>query len=77
MRIILFQIEIDLYDLWRNVFTDRPDYLSSHNTLIMNILYFDGCNVDTSLFEVGWYDNKFYFEILFFDWIKWNIQKWR
>ena len=77
MRIIPIQIEIDLYDLWRGVFADRPDWMSSYNTLMLNVFYFDGPNTTTSLLEIGWYQGKFHFEIFYTDWIKWKYQEWK
>ena len=53
MRFIPFEIEIDL---WKK-----------HNTLRIAFIMFETPNNSYSLFEIGWYQGEFIFDLLFFN----------
>ncbi len=63
MRIIPIEVEFD--------------YWPKHHTLRFAVLHFDWPDGDASLLEIGWYQGDFCFDVLFWGWIGWRIERWR
>ena len=51
MRIILFEIEVDIWP--------------GHHTFLVRALHFDWPTRDASLLELGWYQGRFQWDLLF------------
>jgi hypothetical protein len=72
MKIIPIQLEIS-YD---RGYQDKTLF-GKWSIFCLNIGLFDWCDGETSLFEIGWYQGDFVFELLYSNLIKWQIIKWR
>jgi len=61
MKIIIFEVEIDY---WPKAHTAR-----------FAILNLDNTDWSSSLFDIGWYQGCFYFDALFWRYIRWEIMQ--
>jgi len=50
------------------------EYLKFEHTLLLDIFSIETSNNVSSLFQFGWYQGVFQFDILFCYWIKWKIK---
>ena len=59
-----------------NLVSIEIEYFPGEHTCILNLLELDWCEENSSLFEIGWYQGNFYFDILFFSWFRTKYEEY-
>jgi hypothetical protein len=67
MRIIPLEIEIDYWRLGKK----------NYHTLRLAIMHFDLPDSDASLFEIGWYQGGFVWDLFYMDLVMRKVEQWR